>query len=50
MDKQKHNTSFTQLSDTELQSIIGGDWWIDFFKGHEKLRARTTEKPRKTSE
>ncbi len=33
MDKQKHNTSFTQLSDTELQSIIGGDWWIDFFKG-----------------
>ncbi|HFR3186171.1 TPA: ComC/BlpC family leader-containing pheromone/bacteriocin [Streptococcus suis] len=32
MDKQKHNTSFTQLSDTELQSIIGGDWWTDFIK------------------
>lgn len=30
MEKQQLYTSFSELTDTELKQITGGNWWTEF--------------------
>ena len=32
MDKENSVKHFTELSEVELDKVVGGDWWSDFIK------------------